>query len=90
MREEDFFVCRCEEVSQSDILQAIEQGARTSQELKMKTRAGMGSCQGRVCRCLLESYVQEDEEKVLNELSKLTIHFPVRPVCIDQIVKRES
>jgi glycerol-3-phosphate dehydrogenase len=47
-------VCRCELVTEAEILDAIGRGARTLDGLKFRTRAGMGRCQGGFCtsRCL--------------------------------------
>jgi glycerol-3-phosphate dehydrogenase len=46
-------VCRCELVTEAEILGAIDRGARTLDGVKFRTRAGMGRCQGSVCnwRC---------------------------------------
>ncbi len=46
--------CRCELVTEGEILAAIKRGARTLDGLKFRTRAGMGRCQGGFCawRCL--------------------------------------
>jgi glycerol-3-phosphate dehydrogenase len=44
-------VCRCETVTEGDIVQAIQRpaGAHTVDGLKFRTRAGMGRCQGGFC-----------------------------------------
>ncbi len=44
-------ICRCEQVSESEILQAIHRpvGARTVDAVKRRVRAGMGRCQGGFC-----------------------------------------
>lgn len=42
-------VCRCEEVSEGEIVEAIRRGARTVAAVKYRTRAGMGRCQGGFC-----------------------------------------
>ena len=44
-------VCRCEGVSEGEILQAIRQnpGARDLDGVKRRTRSGMGRCQGGFC-----------------------------------------
>jgi glycerol-3-phosphate dehydrogenase len=42
-------VCRCEEVSEGEIVEAIKRGARTVAGIKFRTRAGMGRCQGGFC-----------------------------------------
>ncbi len=47
-------VCRCEWVTEGEVAAAIEQGARTLDGIKFRTRAGMGRCQGGFCtsRCM--------------------------------------
>lgn len=42
-------VCRCEEVSEGEIIEAIHRGARTVAGVKYRTRAGMGRCQRGFC-----------------------------------------
>ena len=46
--------CRCENVSEREILDAIGAGARTLDGIKFRSRAGMGRCQGGFCtwRCM--------------------------------------
>jgi glycerol-3-phosphate dehydrogenase len=47
-------VCRCEHVTEAEIVDAIDRGAHTLDGLKFRTRAGMGRCQGGFCtwRCM--------------------------------------
>jgi glycerol-3-phosphate dehydrogenase len=42
-------VCRCETVSEGEIVEAIRHGATTLDGIKFRTRAGMGRCQGGFC-----------------------------------------
>ena len=42
-------VCRCETVTEGQVLEAIRRGARTVTAVKMMTRAGTGRCQGGFC-----------------------------------------
>ena len=42
-------ICRCELVSEAEIIEAIKNGARTLDGIKLRTRAGMGRCQGGFC-----------------------------------------
>jgi glycerol-3-phosphate dehydrogenase len=42
-------VCRCETVTEGEIVEAIKRGARTVTGIKYMTRAGMGRCQGGFC-----------------------------------------
>jgi len=42
-------VCRCETVSEGEIVEAIRRGATTRDGVKFRTRAGMGRCQSNFC-----------------------------------------
>jgi glycerol-3-phosphate dehydrogenase len=42
-------VCRCNEVTEGEIVTAIRKGARTLDGIKFRTRAGFGPCQGGFC-----------------------------------------
>ena len=42
-------VCRCEEVTEAEVVAAIRNGARTIDGIKLRTRAGMGRCQAGFC-----------------------------------------
>ncbi len=42
-------VCRCEQVTEAEILEAIRRGANSMDAVKHVTRAGMGRCQGGFC-----------------------------------------
>jgi len=46
--------CRCETVTEGEVVAAIQRGARTLDGIKFRTRAGMGRCQGGFCttRCM--------------------------------------
>jgi NADPH-dependent 2,4-dienoyl-CoA reductase/sulfur reductase-like enzyme len=50
----DTIVCRCEDVPRSAIDAAVAAGARTPAMVKSVTRCGMGPCQGRLCRPVVE------------------------------------
>jgi len=41
--------CRCEQVAEAEVLEAIRRGADTMDAVKHVTRAGMGRCQGGFC-----------------------------------------
>ncbi len=42
-------ICRCETVTEGEIVEAIRRGARSVDGVKFRTRAGMGRCQGGFC-----------------------------------------
>ncbi len=49
MSEQTVIACRCEMVSQSQIDEAIAEGNLTINDIKRRTRLGMGICQGIYC-----------------------------------------
>jgi glycerol-3-phosphate dehydrogenase len=42
-------VCRCEHVSEQEIIDAVACGAKTLDDVKFRSRCGMGRCQGGFC-----------------------------------------
>lgn len=42
-------ICRCEKISEAEIVEAIHRGARSMDAVKRRVRAGMGRCQGGFC-----------------------------------------
>ncbi|MCL1857184.1 MAG: FAD-dependent oxidoreductase [Kiritimatiellaeota bacterium] len=42
-------VCRCENVTEAEVVEAIRRGARSVDGVKRRTRSGMGRCQGGFC-----------------------------------------
>ena len=83
--EEDRPVCRCEEISEREIREAIRAGARTVREIKRWTRAGMGICQGRTCRRLVERILCEELGVSPSEVEISSFRQPVRPVSLDSL-----
>ncbi|HBC32225.1 MAG TPA: (2Fe-2S)-binding protein [Clostridiales bacterium] len=81
----DELICRCEEISREEIEAAISDGAVTINEVKRFTRAGMGLCQGRTCRRLVERILSEKTNTPLSEIIPSTYRQPVRPVRSDLI-----
>lgn len=78
----DNLICRCEEVTEKEIEEAIENGATTMDEVKRFTRAGMGLCQGRTCRRLVERILAKKTGMDLKDIKPSNYRQPVRPVKI--------
>ncbi|MCK5596510.1 MAG: (2Fe-2S)-binding protein, partial [Candidatus Eisenbacteria sp.] len=45
----DVIICRCEDVTYGEIVDVIDEGLTTTEEIKRVLRCGMGPCQGRTC-----------------------------------------
>lgn len=77
---DDVLVCRCEEVSEKDIYDAIQEGATDVTGIKRRTRAGMGLCQGRTCEKQIQAILKVELGESPKEISSGTPRPPVRPV----------
>lgn len=75
-------VCRCEEVTDGEIAAALDEGARTLNDVKRRTRAGMGMCQGRWCSHAVAALVAEQTGQPLATLAPMTARPPVQPVAL--------
>lgn len=81
--EQGKLVCRCEEVTEEEVRQAIRDGAKTLREIKMITRAGMGLCQGRTCSKIISRILAEEIGKSLNKIKPAGYRPPLRPIILD-------
>ncbi|MEM0466684.1 MAG: (2Fe-2S)-binding protein [Candidatus Thermoplasmatota archaeon] len=70
-------VCRCEDITEDDVLEAIAEGYTDLEELRKKLRIGMGPCQGRVCIQLVMKIL---EKKTGKKVTKASLHKPRPPL----------
>jgi NAD(P)H-nitrite reductase large subunit len=89
-KEDDIIICRCEEVSRSEILKAIQDGARSMDGVKRRTRAGMGLCQGRTCRKIVSRILAKETQQRIEEVTPSTYRPPVRPVPIGVLANEKE
>ena len=81
--EDNIYVCRCEEVTVGDIRRAIEAGADSIRDIKLRTHAGMGVCQGMTCRRNIERMLRE--RKIDPDACHTSQRFPVRMVQLGEL-----
>jgi glycerol-3-phosphate dehydrogenase len=63
-------ICRCEQVSEAEIREAIRKGHTTLDGIKFYTRAGMGRCQGGFCSYKIMKILSEELNIDLTEITK--------------------
>jgi bacterioferritin-associated ferredoxin len=73
-------ICRCQDVTEEEIIAALRQGATTIDEIRRLVRAGMGSCQGRTCRRLVSQIISRELKTPGSEIYPPTFRPPNRPV----------
>lgn len=76
---DDTEVCRCEEVTMKDIRSAVAQGAGDANDIKKRTRLGMGHCQGRFCGQVINELIWK-LTGVPKEREVFTPRVPIKPV----------
>jgi hypothetical protein len=74
------FACRCEEVLDVEVFAAVVAGARTVDDVKRRTRAGMGACQGIYCMPTIAAIVAQATGTAIDRLAPMTTRPPVRPI----------
>lgn len=62
--------CRCELITEGEIIDAIRRGARTLDGIKFRTRAGMGRCQGGFCTGRCMELISQETGILFTEVTK--------------------
>jgi len=81
----DTIVCRCEEVSARDILDAVAIGATGPNQLKAYRRTGMGPCQGRLCGLTVTELMAQARNKTPQEIGYYRLRAPVKPITLAEL-----
>lgn len=63
-------VCRCEFVTEGEVLDAIGRGATTLDGIKLRTRAGMGRCQGGFCTARCMELLAQQRHQPMSAITK--------------------
>lgn len=79
------FVCRCEEITRGEIAAAVEAGAATVDDVKRRTRAGMGLCQGVYCVPAIADLVAGLGGAPIETLAPFTSRPPVRLISLGRL-----
>jgi D-hydroxyproline dehydrogenase subunit alpha len=84
------FVCRCEEILIEEIVAAIGAGAQTVDDIKRRTRAGMGTCQGIFCVPVITAMVAQATRVPIDRVAGITGRPPVRPLMLDALANLQG
>ncbi len=83
-------VCRCEDITEEDIEEAIDEGYDELETLKRHLRLGMGPCQGKTCIPLAERILARKTGKSPEEMDEPTARPPNRQVSFDILTSKEG
>jgi bacterioferritin-associated ferredoxin len=81
----DTIVCRCEEVTAKDVLDAVAIGATGPNQLKAYRRTGMGPCQGRLCGLTVTELMAQARGKTPQEIGYYRLRAPVKPITLAEL-----
>jgi glycerol-3-phosphate dehydrogenase len=79
-------VCRCEGVSEAEVVEAIRKGHTTLDGIKYYTRAGMGRCQGGFCTYRIMQLISRETGLPLEAITK---HGPGSELVTGRIGSRQ-
>lgn len=75
-------ICRCEEVTREEIMEAIRLGDGSLDAIKRRTRAGMGFCQGRTCKRLISQILSVYYDMPVDRFLPGSIRMPITPISL--------
>jgi len=80
-------VCRCHDVTESDIEAAIDSGYDDFETLKRITGITTGHCQGKTCMFLAMGILERKTGKRVTETSR--IRAPIDPVTLGSLTTKK-
>jgi NADPH-dependent 2,4-dienoyl-CoA reductase/sulfur reductase-like enzyme len=83
--EGDTMVCRCEEVTAAQLVEAVGIGATGPNQAKAFLRCGMGPCQGRLCGLTVTELIGEARGVVPAEVGYYRLRPPVKPIALAEL-----
>lgn len=69
---DDHIICRCEQVTESEIIDALHRGIaiKSIDAIKRRTRAGMGKCQSGFCRSRVKEIIARELDIPVEEVTQ--------------------
>ncbi|NIQ32410.1 MAG: FAD-dependent oxidoreductase [Nitrososphaeria archaeon] len=83
------YVCFCEDVNESEIVNAIHQGYSHIEMLKRYTGVSTGSCQGKFCLISLIEILAKETGKSFDEVGVPTQRPPIKPVYLSDLASED-
>jgi NAD(P)H-nitrite reductase large subunit len=77
--------CRCEEVLLAEVIAAIAAGAASVDDVKRRTRAGMGACQGIYCVPAIAAIIAQATATPIERVGPMTARPPLRPIPLEAL-----
>ncbi|RLE71636.1 MAG: (2Fe-2S)-binding protein [Thermoprotei archaeon] len=83
-------VCRCEDITYEEILEAIRSGYTDIESLKRKLNFGMGPCRGRICIPIIVKILARELGKNVEEVGYPSERPPIIPLPLGILATGEN
>ncbi|WP_303150008.1 (2Fe-2S)-binding protein [uncultured Cloacibacillus sp.] len=77
MGTEDIIICRCHDITEKDVRDAIHAGFDDLELLRRYLHLGMGTCQGRVCINMVQRILRQETGMPIREIGFPTVRPPI-------------
>jgi thioredoxin reductase/bacterioferritin-associated ferredoxin len=85
---DDTIVCRCEGVPAGEIRKAIREGTPALNDIKKRTRCGMGYCQGTNCTPTIAAMLAREFGVEPETITMMTTRPPARPIPLSLLLAK--
>jgi thioredoxin reductase len=86
----DTIVCRCEEVTAAQVIDAARRGCHGPNQMKAYLRCGMGHCQGRFCGLTVTELIARERGVSPAAVGYFRQRFPVTPLALGELAALPS
>lgn len=81
-------ICRCEDVTEEEIVEKINEGYQTMDDLKRIIRVTMGLCQGKGCRRHIAKIISREFGIPIEKVVQPTYRPPTKPIPISATLEK--
>ncbi|RLG72507.1 MAG: (2Fe-2S)-binding protein [Methanobacteriota archaeon] len=79
-------VCRCEDITEEEIVKAIKRGYKDLETLKRYLGVFTGPCQGKTCQSLVIKILARETGRNIEDFLPTTERPPLKPVPLEFLV----
>jgi thioredoxin reductase/bacterioferritin-associated ferredoxin len=83
---DETIVCRCEGISAGEIRNAVRAGTHNLNDIKKRTRTGMGYCQGTHCTPVVAAILAREFGAKPEDIKLMTARPPARPIPLSLLM----
>jgi len=83
-------ICRCEDVTEEEIVEKIHDGHKTIDDLKRIIRVTMGLCQGKGCRRHIAKIIARELGIPMENILQPTYRPPGKPIPISATAEEKE